>query len=835
MQFADLIANMNTRSLTKRNWERHVNGVRRMDYYIPACAAKHGCSVTLPGEVMALIRKLNGERTAFVLDTDHTTYVFSLTPSGHPEHLYYGARITLTEASECEAFRDKREFEMGNSIVYSKEHPTVLLEDMCLEFSTLGHGDVREPFLEVVRQDGSRSADFLYAEDRIDQEASDFMTLPVSYAGNGQAEHLCLTLRDDRLTLELHYRVYPECDVITRSCRLLNQGRDTVILNRLMSTQIDLPFSGVSVTSFHGAWAREMNRNTVSLNAGKYVIESRTGSSSNRANPFFMVHSPMATEQTGSVYGFNLIYSGSHYAAVEVNAYGKTRIISGIQPESFRFLLKEGESLEAPEAVMTYSDQGFSGQSVNMHRFVREHIVRGVWKYQKRPVLLNSWEAMYFKINQSSLLNLAREGKKLGAELFVVDDGWFGARNNDAQSLGDWEPDPNKLHDGLKPLAEKINEIGLDFGLWVEPEMVNVNSKLYRRHPEWIMAIQGRNHSEGRNQRILDLANPEVQDHLIREMSALFSSANIRYVKWDMNRIFSDVFSPYLPSEQQGETAHRYICGLYHILKVLTERFPAILFEGCASGGNRFDLGMLCYFPQIWASDNTDAICRVSIQEGYSYGYPQSCIGAHVSAVPNHQTLRSTPLTTRYGVAAFGVLGYECDMRDLNAESRYLIRQHIAFYKKWRKVLQFGQFYRVLTGNVHEWICVSQNRKYAVGLLLQELTRPNTHSQRFFGFGLDPARKYRMYNIPERMDIRQFGSLINTMTPIHIRQDSLVHNVIARAVRMNTENEDMIVSGEILMRTGVALHPAYTGTGLNENVRVFPDFAARLYYLEAVE
>ena len=375
----------------------------------------------------------------------------------------------------------------------------------------------------------------------------------------------------------------------------------------------------------------------------------------------------------------------------------------------------------------------------------------------------------------------------------------------------------------------------MDFGIWVEPEMVNTDSELYSRHPEWAMAVKGRLHSEGRNQRVLDLANPDVQDHIIQAMSKIFSSADIRYVKWDMNRIFSDVYSPYLPPERQGETAHRYICGLYRVMRVLTERFPDILFEGCASGGNRFDLGILCYFPQIWASDNTDAICRATIQEGYSYGYPQSCLGAHVSAVPNHQTLRKTPLETRFAVAAFGILGYECDVRDFDSARKDTVRRQIAEYKQWREVLQYGQFYRVLTGNMHEWICVSDDKSRAVGLLLQELTQPNTQAQRFYATGLEASRKYRLYNIPDRVDIKQFGSLINTVTPIRVKQDSLVHNVIAKAVKMNSENEDITATGEILMRTGVSLSPAFAGTGFNENVRIFPDFAARLYYLEEVE
>ncbi len=782
-----------------------------------------------------MIRKLKGERPVFVLETEDTSYVFGVTEAGHLEHLYYGAAVRPEDAQDCDAFREKRAFEVGNCIAYSKDYPLELLEDMCLEVSTPGHGDVREPFAEIIRKDGSRSTDFVFQSYAMDKKELPYQTLPVSYAEEGKAEHLRVTLTDGALALELHYRVYAACNVITRSAVLVNNGTEPVRVERLLSTQLDLPADGLCVTSFHGAWAREMNKTTVALPAGKFVVESRVGCSSNRANPFFMVHTPNADEQSGSVYGFNLIYSGNHYAAAEVNAYGKTRVVSGIQPEGFSWLLGAGKRLEAPEAVMTYSAQGFSKQSENMHRFVRSHIVRGAWKDKPRPVLLNSWEACYFNISDKNLLSLAKAGKELGIELFVVDDGWFGERDNDRRSLGDWEPNPKKLPDGLKGLSEKITALGMDFGIWVEPEMVNVDSKLYKAHPDWAMAIEGRLHSEGRFQRVLDLANPAVQDFLIDKMGEVFSSGSISYVKWDMNRIFSDVFSPYLPAERQGETAHRYIMGLYRVMKALTEQFPDILFEGCASGGNRFDLGILCYFPQIWGSDNTDAISRAHIQEGYSYGYPLSCVGAHVSASPNHQTLRETPLETRFAVAAFGMLGYEYDVRDLSAEQKQKIKEQIALYKRWRKVLQNGQFYRLQEGNLHQWMCVSPTKKYAVALLLQELITPNTQTQRLVARGLDAQTKYKFYNRPEHVNVKLFGSLINTVAPIHIKQDSLLHNVIAKRVKMDGETDAYTASGEQLMRSGVALSPMFGGTGFNDKVRVFPDFAARLYFMEALE
>ncbi len=779
-----------------------------------------------------MIRRLKAAYPVFVLDTDNTTYLFAVTPSRHLEHLYYGGKIRIDKAEDCAHIRERHEFELGNCISYDKKFPQVMLEDMCLEMSGAGHGDIREPFVSLVYPDGSRSVDFLYEKSTLSNQKEPLQTLPCAYTENGKTEHLTVELRDGALVMELHYTVYPACDVITRSAVLLNEG-DKVQVERLMSMQLDMPFGGAAVTSFHGAWGREMNRHTAALPVGKLVLESRTGCSSNRVNPFFMVHSPDANEASGSVYGFNLIYSGNHYAAAEVNAYGKTRIVSGIQPEGFRWLLEKDGRFETPEAVMTYSENGFTGQSQNMHRFVRDHIVRGVWRDRPRPVLLNSWEACYFNINEKSLVSMARSAKDLGVELLVMDDGWFGERDNDRCSLGDWTPSVKKLPGGLRSLAEKVIAEGLQFGIWVEPEMVNTDSRLYRKHPDWAMAIPGKRHSEGRTQRVLDLANPEVQDFLIQKMSEVFSSAPVSYVKWDMNRIFSDVYSPYLPAERQGETAHRYIMGLHRVADTLAKSFPDILFEGCASGGNRFDLGMLCWFPQIWGSDNTDAICRAHIQEGYSYGYPQSCVGAHVSASPNHQTLRRTPLATRFAVAAFGALGYECDVRDLPSPEKQAIREQIALYKKWREVLQFGDFYRITEGNLHRWTCVSPDKSRAVVLLLQELTEANVQAHRLQLRGLDPDKTYRLYNIPGRVDVKVFGSLINTVTPVHVRQDSVLHNVIAKQVKMNGETENVTATGSVLMHTGVMLSPAFSGSGFNEKVRIFPDFAARLYFLEA--
>ncbi|MBR5708866.1 MAG: alpha-galactosidase [Oscillospiraceae bacterium] len=782
-----------------------------------------------------MIRELSSGRPAFALETERTTYAFRMLPTGQPEQLYFGKKITLPDETALDALTEKRAFAPGNSISYDAEHPELSLEDVRLEFSAPGKGDLREPMLETVCSGGVRTGDFVYLSHAVDSEQPPQSPLPGSCAEN--AEHLRVTYRDGAsgLELETHYYVYADCDCVSRRCVLKNGSDAPVEIERLLSAQLDLPRVGLAVTSFRGAWAREMEKFTVALLAGKYTVESRGGSSSSRCNPFFIVHDPAATEEAGDCWGFNLIYSGDHYSAVEAGVFGKTRVVTGIQPQGFRWLLEPGGSFETPEAVMSYACDGFSGLSRNMHFFVREHVVRGRWKNKARPVLLNSWEACYFNISESGLVSLAKAGRDVGIELFVMDDGWFGERSDDTRSLGDWEPNKKKLPGGLAGLARKIKALGMGFGIWVEPEMVSVNSRLYESHPDWAMAIPGRAHSEGRNQRLLDLANPAVQDFLIEKMTEVFSSAEISYVKWDFNRNFSDVFSPYLPAERQGETAHRYVLGLYRVMAALTERFPDILFEGCASGGNRFDLGVLSYFPQIWASDDTDAIERADIQEGYSYGYPQSVVGAHVSSCPNHQTLRDTPLETRFNVAAFGLLGYEYDIRDLSPALRGRLKEQIETYKKWRDVLQFGRFYRVRGGNEREWCCVSADGKRAVGLTLRTLARPNDPHGVFFARGLDEDTVYRFYNVPRPVDVKRFGTLINAVAPIHVRQDSIVHDIVAKVVKMPGETEDAKVSGALLMNAGMELAPAFAATGFDERVRFYPDFASRLYFMEAVE
>ena len=780
-----------------------------------------------------MIRQLDN---VFVLDTQNTTYCFRVTESGHPEHLYYGEKIDIREAADVAPLVEKQAFAPGNSNVYSSEDPNFALENFRLEMSSYGKGDIREPFVEITHADGSFTSDFLFDSAKISEGKTPLSTLPSSYEDSGRVDELIIFLKDKNysLTLELHYAAFEDRDVITRSSKLVNTSDERIRLSRLMSTQLDFEDAGYMLTTFNGSWAREMYRYDTDVVAGKCVNSTYAGTSSSRANPFIMLSRPTTTEDTGICYGLNLVYSGNHYECVEVGSHGKTRVVTGINPAGFEFLLDPGEEFESPEAVMTFSQDGFNGMSQRMHSFVRSCIVRGEWRDKIRPVLLNSWEASYFDINESKLLRLAKEGKDVGIELFVMDDGWFGERSDDKRSLGDWYVNSKKLPGGLERLCSKINALGLDFGIWVEPEMVNVDSELYRAHPEWVIEIPGKPHSEGRNQRILDLANPEVVDYLTEKMSEIFSSANIAYVKWDMNRIFSDYYSQYLPKERQGEVSHRYMLGLYRLMRTLTERFPKILFEGCASGGNRFDLGILSYFPQIWASDDTDAIYRVKGQTGYSYGYPMSTVGAHVSACPNHQTLRMTPLATRFNVAAFGVLGYECNLCDMSREDKKEIKEQIALYKKWREILQFGDFYRGRSDNIYEWTCVGKDKTRAVGMLLQVLAEPNTAFTQFSPRGLDKRFRYHFYNFERKVKIKPFGDLVNMISPVHIKYDSLVHNILDKFVKMPGEVEDYTAPGSVLMK-GVKLKSAFAGTGYDENTRFFNDFSSRMYFMEKVD
>ena len=821
------------------------------------------------------------KNNVYALHTARTSYIMRVTESGHLEHLYYGRRINFSRGQGDGSFVpenrgdkrtvplspanlfERREFPYGNTAVYSEEYPTLVMQDLKLELSAPGKGDQREKTIELIYADGSSTSDFTFLSARENGTPEAYDTLPCSYADEAvPALEVVLYDRAHGSKVVLSYTAYEAEDVITRRTRVYNESEHTFTIGRVLSGQLDLPDSDYILSTFNGAWAREMTRADVPLIRGRHVGGSNCGASSATANPFFMLSRAQTTEDAGEAYGFNLVYSGNHYEAAEVSEFGKTRIVWGINPDTFSWQLAPGETFEVPEAVMTYAANGFNDMSGNMHGFVRKHIVRGSWRDRERPVLLNSWEANYFDINESKLLRLAKAGKDVGIELFVMDDGWFAKRDDDTSSLGDWKPNKSKLPGGISGLAEKIHELGMGFGIWVEPEMVNVKSELYKKHPDWTLEVPGQPHSEGRNQRVLDLSKTEVQDYLIKSMSYVFAggmpkrdpeknpdekrTAPVDYVKWDMNRNMTDVFSQGLSARKQGEVAHRYMLGLYRVMKELTRRFPRILFEGCASGGNRFDLGILSYFPQIWGSDDTDAIERAQIQNGYSYGYPLSTVGAHVSGVPNHQTLRVTPLSTRFAVASFGVLGYECNLCDLKKEELEQIKAQIELYKNRRKLFFEGRFYRGKSftgqyadrtgdGNVTEWTVVSPDQKQAVAMLLQKQAVPNMQNYLLRLRGLAEDKCYLFTGDVGKLSIKLFGDLVNTVAPVHIRQDSAAHAILSHFVKLDGEKEEIRATGDSLMYAGVSLAPAYGGTGFNDKTRVFPDYAARLYFIEESE
>lgn len=780
---------------------------------------------------------------SFVLNTLNTSYLIGILDTGHLEHLYYGKKIH----DDTQALKEKLNFAPGYTINYSQENKETALESINLEVSTLGKGDVRKPFIELEYSDGNRTCDFVYHSDYINQEKNELNTLPSSY---GECDHLCIELKEKEteVYLYLHYYVFEKEDVIVKQATLVNKSDDTLTLKRMMSNQIDFNPDDYTLTTFTGAWAREMKRNDIKVFTGTIENGSITGYSSNHANPFVMLSKNNCDEEHGECYGFNLVYSGNHIETVEKGAFGKVRFLQGIHPIGFSFKLQKEECFEAPEAIMSYGDKGYNDLSHHFHDFINNHIVRGTWQNKRRPVLLNSWEAAYFKINEAKLVNLAKVAKDEGIELFVMDDGWFGERNDDTSSLGDWDVNKKKFPGGLEGLSKKIHDLDLMFGIWVEPEMVSVNSNLYKEHQNWTLENPNRNHSEGRNQRTLDLSNPEVQTFLIEKMSEVFTKASVDYVKWDMNRMISDAYSVYLPSDRQGEVYHRQIIGFYNVIKELTTRFPNVLFEGCSSGGNRFDLGMLCYFPQIWASDDTDALVRCEMQNNYSYGYPLSTIGAHVSSVPNHQTLRKTELSTRFNVACFGNLGYECNLVDQSNDDLNEIKKEISFYKENGEIFAYGTFNRIRrfkdgyagsleasTSNITEWSVVSKDKTKGFSFIFQKHVIPNTAFEKVTPIGFDDDIKYHFYNEEVKHDIAKFGDLINTAAPFHVKQGGVLHHAIGKFVKMDGEKEDYLVHGDTLRNAGVVLKQGFAAVGYNNEVRYFQDFGTRLYTIEKVE
>jgi len=637
------------------------------------------------------------------------------------------------------------------------------------EYPTGGSGDFRIPALVVEPADGSPVLHLAYRGHHVLAGKAGLRGLPATYVEeDGEAATVEVHLADEPSGIEvrLSYTVFEAYPVIARSAVIRNGGSAPVRIRCAMSAALDLPDASWDLVTLDGTWSRERHVASRPLAPGRQSVGSLRGASSHEHNPFVVLRRPATTEEHGEAYGFGLVYSGNFRAEVEVDPFATARVRIGLEPDTFAWTLAPGEEVGTPEAILVYAAAGLGELSDSTHRLFRERLARGRWRDRARPVLLNSWEGVYFDFTEDTLVEMAAAARDLGVELFVLDDGWFGERDDDTSSLGDWVVDRRKLPGGLAPLAGRVRELGLDFGLWIEPEMVSPRSRLFAEHPDWAIGAPGRPPTVSRHQLVLDMSRPEVVDHLFGLLREVLASAPISYVKWDMNRSLTEPWSAALPPDRQGELLHRHILGVYELWRRLTEAFPDVLFESCASGGGRFDPGMLAFAPQTWTSDDTDAIERIAIQWGTSLAYPLSSMGAHVSAVPNHQVGRVTPLATRAAVAFFGVFGYELDPRRLTDADRAAIRDQVAFYTAHRDVLQFGHFHRLHSPfegdrNSAAWMSVAGDAQHAVVGWYRVLNRADPGPERLRLRGLDPTRRYRVTPWPALGDrIERVNALV---------------------------------------------------------------------------
>ena len=692
----------------------------------------------------------NEEKKIFRLDTEKSTYVMGVSPEGFLGHIYYGDRLFM----EADNYLLRME-EPPYTPSVNKREKSAFLDFFTMEYPTGGIGDYRESCLNIRNAAGNMGCELHYTGHEIYKGKKGLKGLPASFATEDEAETLEITLKDADLDLEvvLSYTAFEKENVITRSVRVQNQGKEDLRIEKILSACLDMDNENFSMLSLHGTWARERHIQTGELHYGKQVISSARGESSHQEHPFIALVTNGTEQENGKVYAMHFVYSGNFMAETELCQFDNLRMTMGINPEEFSWLLTPGEEFQAPEVVIVYSGNGLGAMTRSYHDFYRNHLIRSKFKYEKRPILINNWEATYFDFNTDKLLDIAREAKKCGIEMLVMDDGWFGKRNSDNCSLGDWKVNEEKITGGLKHLVDEVNKIGLQFGIWFEPEMISPDSDLYRAHPDWAIQIQGREATQSRNQYVLDLSRPEVRDYAYECVASVLRSANIAYVKWDMNRQLSDLGSSYLPKERQQELFHRYVLGVYELQERLVTEFPDLLLENCSGGGARFDPGMLYYSPQIWCSDNTDAVERLMIQEGSALIYPLSVIGAHVSDCPNHSVGRVTPFETRGHVALAGTFGYELDITKIPEEDRALIPEQTATYNKYRHLIQQGEYYRIASYRENHkydcWALSSQDKKEVLVTYVQVLGVPNSHSRKVFLRGFDPKVTYRLEGTEE--------------------------------------------------------------------------------------
>ena len=692
----------------------------------------------------------NKENGLFHIKSKKTSYVMRVLETGHLINLYWGRKIN---SNKIDYVVKKRP--CGSFLADLDNIDSLHLEIMPQEYPSYGNPDLRSPAVQIKLPNGTTVTDFRYYSHEIYNGKKVLQGLPATYVENeDDAETLEITLKDELagLRVVLSYTVFKNYDAITRSCRIINDSKKEVDVLRALSANVDFRHSDFDLIQLSGSWARERHIIRTPLRNGGQCVESRRGASSHAQNPFIALVSKDTTEDKGEVYGFNLVYSGNFLANIEVDMHSNARAQIGINPFDFTWNLESGEEFQTPEVVMVYSPNGLTGMSHIYHDLYRERLCRGSHRDKERPILINNWEATYFDFNEEKIKDIAKESSKLGIELFVLDDGWFGERNNDDCSLGDWFVNEEKLKGGLNSLATDINKMGMKFGLWFEPEMISPKSKLYEEHPDWCIHIDGRLRSEARKQLILDLSRDEVCEAVIEMLTNVLKSAPIEYVKWDMNRNMTEIGSPAWPAKKQKEVAHRYMLGLYKILENLTANFPNILFESCSGGGGRFDGGMLYYMPQTWTSDDTDAIERLKIQEGTSLVYPTVTMGSHVSAVPNHQVHRITPLHTRGVVAMAGSFGYELDVTKMTDEEKEEVKSQVEIYKGIRKTVQFGDLYRLKSAfdsNECAWMNISKDKKNLVVSYVKKYAEANVLPKRLKLKALDENSLYEVIETGE--------------------------------------------------------------------------------------
>lgn len=674
--------------------------------------------------------RFDQENQLFLLETKETAYQIRIAEHGVLQHLYYGKRIGDCDLSYLVQMRDRG---FSGQIPGADRWSGFSLDTLLQEYPSFGNGDYRTEAVRVVDANGGYALDLRYEAHRIRKGKYGIEGLPAVYAKEEEADTLEITLRDSttNVAVILYYGVFRELDIITRAVKLINEGKEEIVIEKIASACLEFLQSDYDMIHFFGRHAMERETERMPLHHGLQSVGSIRGASSHQHNPFVILCDKTATETSGDCCGLSFVYSGNFLAEAEVDQIGQTRMVMGIHPTQFSYRLCPGEAFLAPEVVMSYSSAGLSALSHTFHRAFRFHLCRGKYKLAERPVLINNWEGTYFKFDEEKIFQIAKGAGELGVEMLVMDDGWFGKREDETSGLGDWFVNESKIKGGLKKLVERVNGLGMKFGIWFEPEMISEDSELYREHPDWCLAIPNREPVRGRFQLVLDMSRADVREYLFESMCRILDSANIEYIKWDMNRSLCGVWSALLPKDRQGEVYHRFVLGVYELLERLITRYPDILFEGCSGGGGRFDAGMLYYTPQIWCSDNTDAIERLSIQYGTSFCYPISAVGSHVSVCPNHQTGRMTPFHTRAVVAMAGSFGYELDINQLSDEEKASVREQIKTYKKYNRLIQNGIYERLSNPYAQTeytaWQFTSEDKKKA--LVNYVLTRKHANDR----------------------------------------------------------------------------------------------------------